>query len=96
MNKKTVILLVILILLVLVTLNRWDVSKWEISNTQIVNLQADRLTTGVKLVAFTKSKAHEPFAYYQNEVLIHIATAFLYSAIAATTIALLLEARKKE
>lgn len=107
MNKKTVILLVILILLVIMTLCRWD-TKWENHfvgrNSYYINLQVDRLTSSFKIVRYSKELTNvetgemteKKFTVYHNKYLIHGTTALLYSAMTITIIALLLEARKKE
>lgn len=95
MNKKTIIFLIILIILAITILFRWDTNRWEITDRQAVNLQVDRITSLCKYVIYEKGKG-ENRTIYQNKYLIQGTSAFLYTAIIAVTIALLLEARKKE
>lgn len=89
--KRTVILLGILTLLVFITLNRWDMKVYFDGRAHI---RTDKLTTQIhySLAAKENYKA----GVWGNKYLLYGTTAFLYSAMAATTVALLLEAGRKE
>ena len=89
--KRTVILLGILTLLVFMTLNRWNINVY--SNGK-VHLRADKLTTQIHYSVFDKDGYRS--GVWGNKYLVHGTTALLYSAMAATTIALLLEAKRKD
>lgn len=90
MNKRTVILLAILVLLVLTVFNRWDV--W-FHNDGIAQIRFDRLSMQTQIANL---KEKPPNMVAGNKYLLHGTTAFLYSAIAVVTVALLIEARRKD
>lgn len=95
--KRTVILLGILTLLVILTLNRWDIRNYGSDGK--VQIRTDRLTMQTQVLFPAKDvyvSAVIPTKFKHNKYLVHGTTAILYSAMAATTVALFLEARKEE
>lgn len=90
MNKKMVVLLVILVLLVLTTVNRWDIRFYSDGRVQV---RVDKLTMQTQYTVLSNEGYMTRIK--DNKYLVYGTTAFLCSAIAATTVALLLEARKE-
>lgn len=94
MNKKTVILLVILVLLTLTVLFRWDLKFYNEGRVRIVT---DKIST--QAVIMILDGEHEQGyrkKVFGNKYLLHCTTAFLYISIAAVTVALISEGLRKD
>ncbi len=92
MDKRTIVLCLILVLLVVVVLNRWETTKWETGTRGAVLYQQDRLTSLIHYSVLVERFGHN-YKYYQNPYITHGITAFLYLSIGATVIALLRETK---
>ncbi len=97
MDKRTIVLCLILILLVVVMLNRWETTWWEMSPSPTFYAtlyQQDRLTSLIHYNAFLGKGDFR--SGYQNPYITHGITAFLYLAISVTVIALLEQTNRKK
>ena len=94
MNKKTVILLVMLTLLTLTVLLRWDLRLYR---DGLLHTATDKISAQAVIMLIDKGSEQ---GYYKrvfgNKYLLHGTTAFLYISIATVIVALIKEGWRKD